>query len=634
MKTIVFRLSLLLLVLQLKTFSQLSFTLNYLSLTTSITCANPAVVVQAQSNYTGSISYSIVPAPGSQSASVFVFTTSATYTITGSAPGQGNFTATLSVTQNTTAPTSSLTPLYQLITCTTAAVQTITGTALSPTANVYHHFHFSNGLSVGPIFGYTAIVQPPPGTHTHVVTDIANGCTVAKTFTVANAAGFPTFSVVSPIQNFSIGCVPKHTVDINIINAQSVPPNLPLTYTILSPGSNTNIVPGPITSFIYSVPGIYTVVVRDVGSGCETRSPFSIIQNTIAPSIFVSAPVRTLSCFVPTATLSGFSYNNVSYAWYASPTNVVPGNVLTPSITGIPSNTLLANYTLVALDLNNACKSASLIPMYQNIFPPNAIITGNTAALNCTNPVILVNTSTTGIPPGTFSNTLSVFATQWLAQNQASVALSSTYVATTPGTYTMNVQDANNGCTNYATTVLSINGQSIGLGASQDYSINCPGTNTVTINSLVSNFSSCTYTWSNANGSLASGTLTANSGTANASLQVNSPGYYTLSVQEGNCSTSVSFPVYACVGIEENESGYSSIQVFPNPSSAQFEVLLKDNTLYPLSIEVFNSLSQKIISQEINGPNIPITLDAAPGVYFISIFRSGHRLHYSKLLKN
>lgn len=634
MKPFVFRLSLLFLLLQFNAFSQLSFTLNYLSLTTSITCSNPSVIVLAQSNYTGAITYSVFPATVSQSASVFVFTTSATYTITGSAPGQGNFTATLSVTQNTTLPTSTLSPNYQLITCTTTAAQTMTGTALSPTTNVYHHFHFSNGCRVGPIPGYTAIVQPPPGTHTHVVTDIANGCTVAKTFTVATTSGFPTFTLVSPIQNFSIGCVPKHTVSINITNAQSDPPNLPLTYTILSPSSNTNIIPGPITSFIYSVSAIYTVVVRDVGSGCETRSPFSITQNTMSPSLFLSAPVRTLSCFIPTATLSSFSYNNVSFAWYATPINVVPGNSLTPSVTGIPSNTLLANYTLVALDLNNACRSQSIIPIYQNIFPPMASIAGNTAALNCTNPVILVNTSTTGIPPGTFSNTLSVFATQWLAQNQASVALSSTYIATSPGSYTMNVQDANNGCTSYTTTVLSINGQSIALGASQDYSINCPGTNTVTINSLVSNFSSCTYTWSNSSGSLASGTLTANSGTANASLQVNTPGYYTLSVQEGNCTTAISYPVYACVGMEETLSDNTSILVFPNPSSATFEILLKDHSLYPLSVEVFNALSQKVINREISGPDSPISLDAAPGVYFISIYKSGQRLHYSKLIKN
>ena len=622
MKTIASRLSLLLVLLQLNTFSQLSFTLNYLSLTTSITCANPAVIVQSQSNYTGAITYSVVPAAGSQSASVFVFTTSTTYTITGSAPGQGNFTATLSVTQNTTAPTSSLTPLYQLITCTTAAMQTMTGTALSPTANVYHHFHFSNGLSVGPINGYTAITQAPPGTHTHIVTDAVNGCTVAKTFTVDNGPGFPTFSVVSPIQNFSIGCVPKHTVDINIINAQSDPPNLPLTYSIL-----------PINSPTYNIPGTYTAVVKDVGSGCETRSPFSIIQNTTAPSLFVSAPIRTLSCFVPTVTLSGFSYDNVSYAWYTSPIGVVPGNVFSPSITANPSNTLVGNFTLVALGIN-ACRSQTIIPMYQNIFPPIASIAGNTAALNCTNPVILVNTSTTGIPPGTFSNTLTVIATQWLAENQASVALSSTYVATTPGTYTMNVQDTNNGCTSYTTTVLSINGQSISVGASQDYSINCPGTNTISINSLVSNFSSCTYTWSNANGALASGTLTANSGTANASLQVNSPGYYTLSVEEGNCSTTIMYPVYACVGINERESGSGFISIYPNPSSFQFEVLLEENTHYPILVEVYNSLSQKIRTEELLGSNQAITIDAGPGVYFISVSKAGKRLHYSKLLKN
>ncbi len=622
MKTIASRLSLLFILLQLNTFSQLGFTLNYLSLTTSITCANPAVIVQAQSNYTGAISYSIVPAAYSPSNSVFVFTTSANYTITASAPGQSNYTASISISQNTTAPTSTLTPLYQLITCTNAAVQTITGTALSPTVNVYHHFHFSNGLSVGPITGYTAITQAPPGTHTHIVTDAVNGCTVAKTFTVANGPGFPTFSVVSPIQNFSIGCVPKHTVDINIINAQSDPPNLPLTYSIL-----------PINSPTYNIPGTYTAVVKDVGSGCETRSPFSIIQNTTAPSLFVSAPIRTLSCFVPTATLSGFSYDNVSYAWYTSPTGVVPGNVFIPSITANASNTLVGNFTLVALGIN-ACRSQTILPMYQNIFPPIASIAGNTAVLNCTNPVILVNTSISGIPPGSFSNTLSVFATEWLAQNQPSVALSSTYVATTPGTYTMNVQDANNGCTSYTTTVLSINGQSIGLGASQDYSINCPGTNTVTINSLVSNFSSCTYTWSNANGSLASGTLTANSGTANASLQVSSPGYYTLSVQEGNCSTTIMYPVYACVGINERESETGLISIYPNPSSSQFEVLIKENTQYPILVEVYNSLSQKIKTEEILESNHAISIDAGPGVYFISVSKAGKRLHYSKLLKN
>jgi len=118
-------------------------------------------------------------------------------------------THTFNLVLNTTAPTSTLSPNYQLITCTNSAIQTITTTS-TPSINIQHQFNFSNGLNV-TTSATQAIVQPPPGTGTYVLTNLLNGCTVIKTFTVATSSGFPTFTLTSPIQNYSIGCAPKHT---------------------------------------------------------------------------------------------------------------------------------------------------------------------------------------------------------------------------------------------------------------------------------------------------------------------------------------------------------------------------------------------------------------------------------------
>jgi len=500
------------------------FTLSPPGNTFTITCANPTITLYATDPTINYNWVNGVSAPITGSVANLTNLSLGNWSVTGTDPVSSCvITHTFNLGINTTPPTSTLTPNYQLITCTNSAVQTITTTALTPTVNTSHNFYFSNGLNVGPVNAYTAIVQPPPGTHTYVLTNNVNGCTVVKTFTVATSSGFPTFTLTSPIQNYSIGCVPKHTVDINIANAQSDPPNLPVTYTILPPSSGTLYTTGLVSAYTFSTPGQYTVVVKDVGSGCETKAPFSVIQNTFSPQIQVSIPDRTITCATPSVQLVGSSTNpSIGYQWYYTTTGVQPGSTYTVNTTAVPSNTLINTYTFVVTDNNNACKSQSLVPIWQNIYPPIAKIgapNGSTisAVVSCNTPSITLTNASTWGSGGIFPTPQGVASILWEGPSpQIPKPNSTTYLAIQPGTYTMTAKDLNNGCTALGTFTVIDN---------KDYPVvNNPvsapvvtldcGANSATVQAFVTSTVAVKYEWYDVLGLIKTATLAANSTTA------------------------------------------------------------------------------------------------------------------------
>ncbi len=525
------------------------FTINPLGSTFTITCANPTITINTSDP---SLTYTWVngiSAPVNGSVASLTNFDVGTWSITAMDPVSMCLkTHTFNLAINTTAPTSTLTPNYQLITCTNSAIQTVTTTS-TPSINIEHKYLFSNGLVV-VTNATTGIVTPPPGTHTFVLTDLTNGCSTIKNFSVATSSGFPTFTLTSPIQNYSIGCVPKHTVDINIAGTESDPPGLALTYTILPPGTGTYNTGGQ-SAYSFSVPGQYTVVVRDVASGCETKSPFSVIQNTFTPNIAVAVQNPTLTCTTPSVILMGSSTNpSAGYRWlFTGGAGVLPGPTFTVNTILPPRITPIATYTFEVTDNNNACKSVSFVPIWENIYPPVARITGpngNTIsdAVSCKIPTLtLSNASTWGSPTGAFPTPLGVVAILWSGPSpQIPKQNSASYLAGQPGTYSMTAQDPNNGCTtNTIFTVIDnkdfpiVNNPVAASNATLDCSPNA--NNSATLTAFITSTVPVKYTWSNTLGDIKTATLSANSSTA--FVLVNKPGDYRITVlnEQNGCIT-------------------------------------------------------------------------------------------------
>lgn len=382
------------------------------------------------------------------------------YTVTAVHPTSGcTSTRTYVVTQNTLAPTSSITPPFQTITCSNVAVTDITA-QITPSTNAQHIWLAPVGGSLTAT-GYSTNYTPGgPGTYTHIAVNLSNGCSVSKTFTVFANIGFPTFSVQCP-QNFTLGCNTKSTTLLNITGGQTDPPGGNLNYAFLTPGSTNNPVYSPNPTGTCAAAGVWTLFTKDTQTGCVTKVQISVILNNQGPILdTLIVPSNVLDCDNPSVVLEGLSSTpQTAYNWLfpGNPGNFQSSTITVVTNTAAPNNSVIAVYTLVLTDNNNTCITSTTVPMKQNLYPPKPGISLSNPAITClTNTITLTTQSGSGIPPGTFPTPKPVVAFIWRGPSpQTEQQLSSTYIGYMPGTYTLIVKDLTNGCTASTTAIVS-----------------------------------------------------------------------------------------------------------------------------------------------------------------------------------
>jgi gliding motility-associated-like protein len=428
----------------------------------SVTCFNPTVTLDATTNYSynnGTLNYLWASASQTFVANSASIVTPGSYTVTATDPVTQCSTVQLVVVGvNTVAPLSIMTPSLQNITCTTAATN-VTVTA-NPTINVTHMIMAPQGGTYVASSYSTMYTPGGVGNYTYCLRNDVNGCETCKEFTVTSNQSFPTFKLTSP-QNFTVGCNTTSCAVISIDQGQGGGGGA-VTYTVLPPGTSTVTSPGllsPTSTYTVCAPGAYTVITKDNVSLCETRVPVSILQNTFAPNLSAIIPRTVLDCDNPSVQLKGLSNTeNVEYSWvFVGTPNTVQADTVTAHIEGAPTKTLLNTYTLVINDLSSTCKSYSVVPIFQNIYPPRAAVTPITSSLTCLVPtVVLTNQSAATTPTSTgFEFGKPVVGFWWEGPTpQEPLSNSTSYVAGTPGVYTMTAKDMNNGCT--SSTIVTV----------------------------------------------------------------------------------------------------------------------------------------------------------------------------------
>ena len=436
----------------------------------SITCLTPSVDLNAVSNYT------LNPLNFYWSSSSFTANTqgvnitspSTLISVLATDPNTGcSASSTIAIGLDQVLPVSSVNPVNQNILCGPGVVATATGTAINPTINVTHSW-YSPGIEV-PVSGggqYSIFGLGGPGTYTHVLVNNVNGCSVSKTVQVTSNLGYPVFNVVSPLNSFTIGCASRSMAVVNIVDQNTFPlGGGSMSFAVLPPGfSQPTYTYSTILDYTLNAPGNYTFIVQDNNNLCETRITVPIVQDVFPPNATVNVPTRTLTCRTPSTILEGVSTNTaVSYSWSfqnGSNPNTVPNATTTVQAntnTAI-SATVINVYTLTVLNVNNQCKTTSLVPMYQNIRPVKPKING-AGPLDCnTYMQTLVNGSTLDEAPGFFAP-LPTAVIKWdgpspQVANEDTVA---SYKALTVGIYTMVVMDRNNGCITQTTVLVGDN---------------------------------------------------------------------------------------------------------------------------------------------------------------------------------
>lgn len=598
----------------------------------SVTCFNPVVTLTANTNYTyGSLNYFWQGSSQTSSASAANVTLPGTYTCYVNDPVTNcAATHTVAVFVNTTTPLSSITPTYQTITC-TAPIQNATITANNPTINVSNTILSPYGGTTS-VFG-TQMIYPLTGVgvYTAITSNDINGCITQKTFTVFSLQGYPTFSFNSAPGGFTLGCGTKSAAVINITGAQttSVDPTtsvvVPLgaspTYTILNPTS-TGTLPGgnlnPIPTFTVNTAGLYTLVVRDNSNGCDTRVPVSVIQNTAGPTIDnLIVPRNILTCDTNNVVLQAISsLTTATYVWQfpGVPSQVSTSTVVVNTNTLAPTTTVIATYTAILTDPNNTCKTTTTVAIYQNLFPPKPGISTSSPLISCKVPSVTLTGQNSATSPtgGIFPPGIAVASAWYGPTPQVPVFLSSTYVGSQPGTYTMVAKDVRNGCT--ASTVITIGDNISYPKINENLNFTIPpvdcGANTV-ITPTVFPTSDMTYSWTAPDGA-------PTSPKDKKTLTVQQPGDYRLTVTNTltGCFTSTLFEVQANTTMTPQISadvvtGFAPLRVnFTNLSATSTESVNINS--------VWNFGNSTSFSATVNGTTT--ALYTHPGIYTVTVY--------------
>lgn len=586
-----------------------------------ITCLHPTLEVA----YTPSTTITYTSSNGSSApiygpGAVFSPTNSfGTWTVIALNPASGCIsTKTFVINTNTLAPTSTVTPLFQNITCSVTSVITVTAYG-NPSVNISHAWIAPQGATLSASGYSTTFFPGGPGNYTHCVINDANGCSSCKVFTVASSSGFPTYTLSSP-QNFTLGCGSKSVATINIQNASTSPvPGGPVSYTLIGPPTSTAVPSGSLsTNSSYSVnaPGTWTVITKDNTNFCETRVQISVLQNTLGPQVTAVVPQLILDCNTPSVILEAQSLTpDVGYVW-SFPGN--PGSVNSNSITVLSNSlsttsTLIANYTLTVTDNNNTCKTTTVVPMLQNLFRPNAVINGGSQVTCTTATLILTNGSNSTIPP-LYPHPLPAIALLWEGPTpQTPLQVSTTYVAGVPGVYTVTVKDLNNGCLSTGTKTVADFRQYPNLNkpkAPEPFVLDCGSTSLIIKPIYGDTPTGFSYSWTSPGPAIGTNT--------NSTLNVGGPGRYQVDVRNAlNGCASVAF-VDVVDGeltgdfIAEPNTGTAPLTVMFNNQSSSTSGNANISSHWNFGNGTSQTTSMVAVSPE--------TVFNAPGTYTVTMF--------------
>lgn len=421
-----------------------------------------------------------------------------TYTVTVTGSNGCSSTASTTITQNITAPIAAITanPNTTMLSCTNSAI------SLAATGGI--SYAWSSG---GTSLGINATISiSTPGTYTVTATG-ANGCTATASTTITQNNQAPTVSIAASA-NGVLTCI---TTSITLTGSSSTGTGTATWLngsTVLSTGPISGA--GNVANFSVSAPGTYTLNVLEA-NGCLGTTTYTVTQNTTVPVAAITNNSNTtiLTCTQTTISLTGTG--GTSYAWSNGTGSVGSTAAFNPSSPG--------TYTLTATGANG-CIDTEQIIITQNITAPTALVSNNTGATELTCSLTSISLTASGGDTYSWSNGTAVVGT------------TANLTITTPGTYTVTVTSATNGCTATSAVVIT---QNITAPTAAILSVPSPAVLTCTTTSIALTASGGgTYSWANG---------TTNLGTQ-AAITVNSIGTYTVTVTGINgCTATASTTV-------------------------------------------------------------------------------------------
>ncbi|MBK7669183.1 MAG: gliding motility-associated C-terminal domain-containing protein [Sphingobacteriaceae bacterium] len=602
--------------------------------TGSITCSNPSATFNTVNTSTlSNITYTWMP--GNLTGSTFTATSAGVYTVTGQdlTAGSCPITQTITVTQDLTAPSFTITPvLTQSIGCNQACKQ-FTATTTS-TTNIFGTWYDAAGVPlVGPSGGTVVLCAGTPGTYAMTFTNMVTGCTTTQTVAVTSNSTIPTLTVTSVLGGFQINCT-KPCLPLNINSSVIVGPTT-YTWTNLTTSVSTFPPTGGYTvcgTTGANAPGQYVASVTD-GFGCTVSQTITISIDTLKPAPTSTATLSslapdsyTINCFTPSVVVTGITnpmYPASNYSWTVPPNLIQSNQTATVSMVNVtatmPSST---NYTVLAMNPANGCVGRKLVRFYKDITVAPYTVVFTPTAITCANPCVAFspnNTAPSNTTPITYTFT-SPPPTQTATTLGALMCI--------PGPYTMTYQNAINGCTNVASTTVQLNVTPPATFALADAMINCGAiTTTLTAGHTGSTAAAGTYSYNWTGPPLAG--LSCPGGVGCYSTTANAPGLYQVTILNtvnGCVATNSVFvvPGTLSVGLTANPyTGFAPLSVdFTNTTPLGNTSTGTVTTTWNYGNGISNTYTGTSSSYSLTGPPNGSTIYQSAGSYTVLLVMS------------
>lgn len=340
--------------------------------------------------------------------------------------------------------------------------------------------------------GFLSFEQNPVvstgGVYTLTVQNPVNGCTASDALTVGT-------NLVAPIPTAAaIGTLTCSNQMVQLSGNSNTPG---VTYSWVGPNNFMANLQNPAVS----VPGVYTLTVKNPINGCTGSASATVTQNIAQPNVSATGGVKT--CSSPAVTLMGNSTTpGVSYSWTGP--NGFNSSQQNPSVL------FVGTYTLRVTNPVNGCSATANATVSQNVSPPS--ISASSPTITCSNPSVQINTNSS--PQG--------LTYIWTGPNNFSSTEKNPTVSAS-GFYAVTATNPANGCTNSTTVFTNANTTPPFAFAGENKSLNC-FFNTILINgSFSSTGTNFTYLWTTWDGNIVGGATTLYP-------SVNEPGTYTLRV--------------------------------------------------------------------------------------------------------
>ncbi|MBA4239260.1 MAG: hypothetical protein C0448_00935 [Sphingobacteriaceae bacterium] len=412
-----------------------------------------------------------------------------TYSLMVINPSSGcTFSTTVSVSQNTTAPSGLSAGSNQTLTCASTSVS-LNGSITSPTNAA---INWTGAVVCGTATNLSSSACSA-GIYTLTATDGSNGCVSTSTVEVFANAGAPTVTISSTSQ----------IIDCNNASQSVTVTSTPNTDVVYN-WNNTPFSASTDSSIAtFNNAGTYICTVTNTLSNCSSPVQVVVTTNTTVPTLTITG-TQTLTCATPTAAISLTTTptSGLTYTWSGT---VVSGQGTDAVIVNTPDI-----YTVTVTDAANGCTNTatSQVAAGANVPVATISVTSTNSMITCQSTSVTLTASVT--PSGTYSYTWST--TGNLASETVSAA----------GVYSVVVLNATTGCTASAQYTVTSNTRPPTVTASNTVMPCGSPSVVIAANSTGTNVS---YSWSGP------GTIT---GGSSSTPTVNSSGQYVVTVTDND----------------------------------------------------------------------------------------------------